>query len=150
MLYAGLRFGLGFNSSAEGVHSGVKHCGCEQIWLATFREAARRNVSLIFTFAPERTVRRRFPADAEEAVKSAGGRVLFVSLSCREAELERRLGNPSRASFNKLTSAEQYRELRDSGAFDFPALRADLEIDTGSLSAKMAAEQIQARLADIR
>lgn len=119
----------------------------EQIWLATFREAARRDISLIFTFAPERTVQRRFPADAEAAVRSEGGRVLFVSLSCPDVELERRLGESSRASFNKLTSADQYRELRAAGAFDFPALRADLAIDTGSLSPRMAAEQIRARLA---
>jgi hypothetical protein len=31
-----------------------------QIWLSIFREAAQRNVSLIFTFAPERTVRASF------------------------------------------------------------------------------------------
>jgi chloramphenicol 3-O-phosphotransferase len=118
----------------------------EQIWVRTFREAARHDISLIFTFAPERTVRERFPADAEEAVKSEGGRVLFVSLTCPEQELEQRLQDSSRSAFKKLTSPKQYRELRAGGAFEFPKLRADLEIDTGSLSPKMAAERICARL----
>jgi len=118
----------------------------EHIWISTFREAARRDVSLIFTFAPERTVRPRFPADTEETVNSEGGRVFFVSLTCAEVELERRLGESSRAPFNKLKSRDRYRELRDSGAFEFPGLRADLEIDTGSVSPSQAAERIRARL----
>jgi hypothetical protein len=73
--------------------------------------------------------------------------VCFVSLHCSEAEIQRRLVEPSRASFNKLTSPDRYRELRDSGAFDFPEMRADLTIDTGSLSPSMAAERIRAGLA---
>lgn len=118
----------------------------EQLWLSIFREAARSGVSLIFTFAPERTVRAGFPAAAEAAVTSEGGRVLFVSLRCPEGELEQRLSEPSRAAFNKLKSVERYRELRDDGAFEFPPLRADLEIDTDSLSPILAAETIRARL----
>lgn len=73
--------------------------------------------------------------------------MFFVSLYCSEAELQRRLAEPSRTSFNKLTSPDRYRELRDSGAFEFPELRADLKIDTGSLSPTMAAERIRAGLA---
>src|SRR5688572_19082412 len=45
----------------------------EHIWLSVFREAARRGVSLVFTFAPEQTVRERFIPEAIEAVESAGG-----------------------------------------------------------------------------
>ena len=119
----------------------------EQLWLSVFREAARRRRSLIFTFAPERTVRSHFPTDAENAVRLEGGRVFFVSLLCSEAEIHRRLVDPSRASFNKLTSPDRYRELRDAGAFAFPALRADLTIDTESVTPKMAAENIRSGLA---
>ena len=119
----------------------------EQMWLSAFREAAQRRISLIFTFAPERTVRSHFPTEAEHAVRSAGGRVFFVSLRCSEVEIERRLVDPSRASFNKLTSPDRYRELRDAGAFTFPALRADLTIDTESLTPRMAAESIRSGLA---
>src|SRR6266498_2479079 len=45
----------------------------EQIWLAAFAEAARDNVSLIFTFNPESTVRECFVQDAIDVVAAAGG-----------------------------------------------------------------------------
>ena len=119
----------------------------EELWLSAFREAARSDVSLIFTFAPERTVRDSFPADAESAVRAEGGRVLFVSLRCAESELERRLSDPSRSSFGKLHSPKQYRALRDSGTFEFPPLRADLVVDTDALSPLQSAEKVSAKLA---
>ena len=118
----------------------------EQIWLSIFRQAARTGVSLIFTFAPERTVRPEFPEAAESTVRSEGGRALFVSLRCAESELERRLSEPSRAAFGKLRSVERYRALRNSGAFEFLSLRADIELDTGTLSPSEAARRIHAGL----
>ena len=103
----------------------------EHIWLSVFREAARRGVSLVFTFAPERTVRGRFIPEAIEAVESAGGRVLFVELTCEAAELERRIESPSRKALGKLQSAELYRELKEAGAFRRPQMpEAALSLDT--------------------
>ena len=119
----------------------------EELWLSVFREAARNSLSLIFTFAPERTVRRGFPAAAESVVQSEGGQVLFAELRCPESELERRLSDSSRSAFGKLNSAQRYRELRDMGAFEFPPLRADLELDTGALTPLEAAQKLSARLA---
>jgi chloramphenicol 3-O-phosphotransferase len=118
----------------------------EQLWLSVFRQAARTDVSLVFTFAPERTVRPGFPEAAESAIRAEGGRVLFVSLLCAENELERRLSEPSRSAFGKLRSVAEYRELRDGGVFDYPPLRADLELDTGALSPREAAQRVHARL----
>ena len=118
----------------------------EQLWLSVFRQAARTDVSLIFTFAPERTVRPEFPHAAESTVRSEGGRILFVALRYPESELERRLPEPSRSAFGKLRSVERYRELRDSGAFEFPPLRADIELDTGALPATEAAQRVRAGL----
>jgi hypothetical protein len=106
----------------------------------------RADVSLIFTFAPKRTVRPEFPDAVESTVRSGCGRVLFVALRC--AESERRLSEPSRSAFGKLRSVERYSELRDSGAFEFPPLRADIELDTGALSPTEAAQRINARLGD--
>ena len=120
----------------------------EEFWLSTLRHAAREDVSLIFTFAPENTVHPTFPTEAEAAVTSEGGRVMFVSLHCPEDELERRIADPSRKPFHKLQSAEQYRQLRDAGAFSFPKMRADLEIDTGVMTPKAAAQTIVAALAE--
>jgi chloramphenicol 3-O-phosphotransferase len=118
----------------------------EQLWLSVFRQAARADVSLIFTFAPERTVRPEFPDAAVATVRAEGGRVFFAALRCAESELERRLADPSRSAFGKLRSVEKYRELRDSGAFEFPHLRADLELDTKALSPAEAAQRIHAGL----
>src|SRR5258706_14496721 len=54
----------------------------EQIWLAAFRAAALHDVSLIFTFNPERTVREGFIQDTLQAVESAGGKVTFLEPTC--------------------------------------------------------------------
>jgi chloramphenicol 3-O-phosphotransferase len=102
----------------------------EQIWLAAFAEAARNDVSLIFTFNPERTVRERFVQDTIAAVEAAGDKVVFVELRCAEDELERRLADASRKEFGKLASVEQYRSLKDAGAFHFPKLPDGLSLDT--------------------
>jgi hypothetical protein len=103
----------------------------ERIWLSVMREAAVRNVSLIFTFAPERTVRESFIAEAVGAVESAEGKVLFVELTCEADELERRIESPARVDFGKLRSVELYRELQAAGVFDYPKLpAASLSLDT--------------------
>ena len=102
----------------------------EQIWLAAFAEAARNNVSLIFTFNPERTVRGRFVQDSLDVVGSEGGEVVFVELTCAEEELERRIEDASRKEFGKLASVEQYRSLKDAGAFLFPKLPNGISLDT--------------------
>ncbi len=119
----------------------------EEMWLSVFREAARRGVSLIFTFAPEPTVRESFVADAIAAVEEEGGHVLFVELACPPAELDRRVEDGSRAQFGKLRSRALFRELRDSGAFGYPMPPARLTVDTAELSPENAALRIQAALA---
>ena len=115
----------------------------EQIWLTIFREAAQRHVSLIFTFAPEQTVRPAFIQDTLEAVASAGGQVRFVKLTCPIAELERRIGQPSRARFSKLQSLETFRELQATGVFEYPELPdSGLAIDTSQMSPREAAIRV--------
>ena len=119
----------------------------EQIWLAAFAEAARNNVSLIFTFNPERTVRKSFVQDAIEAVATENGQVIFVELTCAEEELERRMEDSSRKEFGKLGSIEQYRSLKASGAFEYPPLPNDLSLDTTSQPPADSARLISAHLA---
>ena len=115
----------------------------EQIWLSIFQESARRNVSLIFTFTPERTVRASFVKTTLDAVASAGGRVLFVQLTCPIDELERRMADASRAQFGKLRSLELFRQLNRAGGFEFPKLPdSGLSIDTSQTSPAEAAVRI--------
>jgi hypothetical protein len=119
----------------------------ELIWLSVFQEAAKTDVSLIFTFAPEKTVRPSFIPETVSTVKARGGAVHFVRLTCAAGEIERRLTGPSRAQFGKLQSLEQYRALTRAGAFDYPELPASLTIDTGQVSPRDAAVAIRAFLA---
>ena len=101
----------------------------EEFWLAVFAEAARAARSLTFTFAPEATVQRGFPARACEQVEQFGGRVCFVRLSVSEGEQERRIGNDDRRQFHKLTELSTLRRLRaDREGIEDPPV--DLEIDT--------------------
>jgi hypothetical protein len=121
----------------------------EQIWISTLVTAAEAGRDVIFTFAPEPTVNHDFPLRAVAAVESAGGQILFVKLACGEDELMRRIEDPSRAAFGKLRSVARYRELRDSGAFESFSLPADVEIDSGLLSAAEAAREIAAHLSSL-
>jgi hypothetical protein len=114
----------------------------EQIWLAAFSEAARQEISFIFTFNPEGTVRERFIQGTIDTVESAGGKVIFVALICAEGELERRMEQDSRKEFGKLASVAQYRSLKDAGAFQFPKLPSGMTIDTTSQSPADSAQLI--------
>jgi hypothetical protein len=115
----------------------------EEMWLAVFREAAERDVSLIFTFTPEQTVRKSFVESAVAAVEAAAGLVLFVELTCSDSELERRIEDASRAEFGKLRSKALLRDLRIAGAFDYPRLPPGLTIDTSASTPEEAALRIR-------
>lgn len=109
----------------------------EKVWLAVFSQAAAAELDgLIFTFAFDRTVRGGFIESVRRVVEATGGEVLFVELKCSMEELERRIAHPSRRRFGKLNSVEQFRELREAGAFVDPGIPADrLVVDTTELSA---------------
>ncbi len=114
----------------------------ERTWLGVFEAAAKDEISLVFTFAPENTVRPEFIVNAITAVESTGGEVCFVELQCPVSELERRMDAPSRHQWQKLKSVEMFRELRDKGANDFPPLPAGLVIDTSTMEPVEAAKRI--------
>jgi hypothetical protein len=115
----------------------------ELIWLGAFREAAEAGRSFIFTFSPEASVPTTFVGAAVNTIESNGGRVFFVSLTCRDAVIEERIASTDRSAFRKLTSLEQYRDLRGTGAFTFgPLPKPHLTIATDSVSAEDAALQI--------
>ena len=81
----------------------------EEIWTNTVREAVSAGVSLIFTFAPERTVTLDFPKVFAKTVCSAGGQIAFAEVRCPEAEIERRMTERRDAVIKALTDLqEQY------------------------------------------
>ena len=115
----------------------------ERIWLDVRAEAANTGMSgLVFTFAPERTVRTTFVPDLMARLRSAGATVHFIKLHCPDAEIERRLDDASRRDSQKLRSVELFRSLRDAGAFEYPELPADLTIDTSELEPRESARLI--------
>jgi adenylate kinase len=120
----------------------------ETIWLAAFAQAVEAKLDgLIFTFAYDRTVREDFIENVRKIVETDGGEVLFVELKCSPEELERRIAHPSRRSFAKLNSVEQFRDLSEAGAFVRPGVPADrLVLDTTEVSASDAARLIVNRL----
>jgi chloramphenicol 3-O-phosphotransferase len=115
----------------------------EQIWLSVFEAAAKDDISLIFTFAPESTVNPGFIESAISTVRKSGGEICFVELTCPTEELENRMENPSRAEFLKLRSVATFRALRMQGADCFPPLPSSgLSIDTSTVKPVAAARRI--------
>lgn len=119
----------------------------ELFWLEVFSEAARADVSLIFTFVPETTLAPGFADRARAAVAAAGGRLRLVALTCAVEAQEARLDAPSRAAFAKLTSVADMRDLRAQGWLDYAMPPAELTLDTGAMSPDAAAAAIQRALA---
>ena len=116
----------------------------EQIWLSVFDQAGLSQLAgLIFTFAPEPTVRPGFPKMVLAAVEKGGGEVDFVELVCPHGELRRRLGSPSRLEHRKLISVaifDQIYATRESEGTFLPKPR--LSIDTSLCTAAQAAAKI--------
>jgi AAA domain len=119
----------------------------EQIWLSVFEQASGAQLpGLIFTFAPEKTVRPTFIGEALQVVESAGGRVDFVELTCPLPELKRRIKSPSRQECGKIASVILFERLHAEGAFDSPAMpKPAMRIDTSvNLPGQAAAQILQA------
>ena len=120
----------------------------EMVWLAVLARAAEAGLpGLIFTFAFDRTVRTTFIPSVQTAIGGNGGQIFFVELRCSQAELERRISEPSRQKFGKLNSAERFHELSQAGTFIDPGIPADkLVVDTTDLSPSVAARLIASEL----
>ncbi len=118
----------------------------ERIWLLVFDRAIEEGVEgVIFTFAPDRTVRADFIQDVINRVERAGGAAHPVHLGCDLEELFRRVQEPSRS--NKLQSAEHLRESLKTYAAKLPPLDRDpLTIDNTHLPPAAAAAKIAWRL----
>lgn len=121
----------------------------EEVWLSSLTRAASSDLpGVIFTFAPESTVRDSFIPALQERIKGAGGRVHFVELTCTPDELYRRLVQPDRAKYAKLRTIAKYERFAAQGGFDRPVMPTpDHVVDTTQMSADEAAERIAEALA---
>jgi hypothetical protein len=118
----------------------------EQIWLSVFESACQSQLpGLIFTFAPESTVRPEFIPNAIEAIIRNCGTMHFVELTCPFQELKQRIENPSRIRYQKLASLSLFEKLHSEGAFEaFRTPKPAISIDT-SLHSPAEAAAIIAR-----
>jgi hypothetical protein len=121
----------------------------EAVWLSSLVRAASSDLpGVIFTFAPENTVRDSFIPAVQERIKGAGGLVHFVELTCAPDELHRRLVQPSRAEHAKLKHVAKYEKAAAEGRFDRPIMpEPDHLVDTTHMSAAEAADIIAEMLA---
>jgi hypothetical protein len=121
----------------------------EEIWLSVFERSAQSNLpGLIFTFAPESTVRPQFIPSAIDTIARSQGRFDFVELTCPMPELKRRIGDASRREHGKLTSVSQFEQLLVGGVFDAPIMpKPAITIDTSISTPAEAASRIQRALA---
>jgi len=116
----------------------------KQIWLSVFEQSGQSGLpGLIFTFAPEWSVRPEFIGGAVEAVQRGGGEVYFVKLTCPLAELKARMDSATRQGYGKLTSANLFERMHADGSFyDSYMPEPKLTLDTSLCSPKEAALRI--------
>jgi len=119
----------------------------EKIWLDVMSDAIGTGQSLVFTFAPERTVSPDFPARLCEAIAGAGGQVSFVEVRCSDDIIEQRLDDASRVEYRKLSSIPLYRSLKQDGAFDYPPIPSQCIVDSTHVTPSEAAAIIIEALA---
>ena len=115
----------------------------ELIRVETVAEAARENVSLIYTFCYAKNLDDAHVSRIIKAFEQNGGEVYFVLLRCEKAELERRILKESRKQFGKANNLEILNELLDKHDLFSPVNeRESLIIDNTNLSAKDTATRI--------
>ena len=120
----------------------------EEIWLSVFEQACHSHLpALIFTFAPESTVRPQFIQEMLKVVRKGGGEVDFIELVCPLAELKLRMDSPSRLRYRKLTSLPLFEQLHVDGVFDSstipePRQRLDTSLCTPTEAALRIAEEL--------
>jgi hypothetical protein len=116
----------------------------ESIWLSVIGEACGSGLpGMIFTFAPEATVRAEFIPRLMETVAAKGGSVEFVELSCPIVELKARMENASRLEYGKLASVSLFEQLHADGIFDALAMpEAAIVIDTSEYAPDASAAAI--------
>ncbi len=121
----------------------------DEFWMSTFAAAAATDRSLIFTFAPERTVPSDFTDRVRACMATGDGRVHFVRLRVSDGERERRIENADRLAAGKLSSLSTLRDIvAPVGANPWvaPPIRADLVLDTDTTSAEGNARIIRDEL----
>jgi len=120
----------------------------EEIWLSVFDQACKSDLpGLIFTFAPEKTVRPQFIGDVMNVIDHAQAELDFIELVCPLPELKTRMESPSRLQYGKLASRSLFEQLHAEGTFDSTHMpKPRLTLDTSLHTPLEAAQHIAAEL----
>jgi hypothetical protein len=116
----------------------------ERIWLDTLGTAAKEGVeAVIFTLVFEPTLLPGFWGRLVATVEAHGGRVLPFELRCTPEENARRIGQPDRSRYLKLTNVEVLRtSLAEDAYKPPPGIAGNVVIDTTRLSASETGRRI--------
>lgn len=117
----------------------------DALWRTAFTQIVKATdlPGLIFTFNPEETVPQAFVDDLFAMFDDAGHDIRVFELTCPEEEIERRLAQPSRSNYGKLTDPALYQKAREDGFFSTPRItRNRTVIDTSAQSAAKSARLI--------
>jgi tRNA uridine 5-carbamoylmethylation protein Kti12 len=113
--------------------------------LELMEAAAKEGIpGLIFTYVYGKGCDDSFVKNVIKRIKKHGGEVCFVQLYCSEAELLKRVKNPSRKSTKKIKKVKTLRRML--ARYDLLSgvpHKNNLRIDNTKLSAKRAALMIQ-------
>lgn len=115
-----------------------------QVRLILFEEAARDNVSLIFTYCYSNPRDNPFVKAAISKVKKYRGKVCFVQLSCDKKELFKRVKHRKRKKYGKLMNiVELKKSIKKWNLFSAIPFVKSLTIDNTKLSPEKAAKMIK-------
>ena len=90
----------------------------------------------------------RFFAKIIKTAKACGAKVHFIKLTCAKVELFKRVKNPERKKFNKLTDPIILKKLIEKNKIDEKSPFAEsLKIDTTKISPRKTASLIKQKLA---
>lgn len=116
----------------------------EKLWIDVFGVSSKFNIpGLIFTFSFEKTVSKEFIGNIKKVLK-ANDELHFVKIICDIPELQRRVGQPSRKMYGKLSSSKRLAELIKNETYFVPELGEDiLTIDNTDLDPNEVAALIK-------
>jgi len=114
-----------------------------QFRIETIAEAARENVSLIYTFCYAKDLDDAHVAEVAKTVEENGGELCLALLTADKNEIEKRVVEESRLKYKKANSLELLHSFWENYELFSPVNeRESLIIDNTNLSAEETAKQI--------
>lgn len=114
-----------------------------QFRIETIAEAARENVSLIYTFCYAKDSDDAHVAEVAKAVEENGGELCLVLLTAEKSEIEKRIVEESRLKYKKANSLEMLHGFWENYELFSPVNgRESLIIDNTNLSPEETAKRI--------